>query len=397
MYKRILEGIRVVDMGRFIAAPFCGQILADMGAEVIRLERPGGDVDRQRGPLTPSGRSLYYLCMNRNKKAVTLDMRSEEGKEVFTKLLGVTDVLLHNFSPGAAKTMGLQYEVLKEVNPSIICAAISGFGSDGPYAERVAFDMVAQGMSGAMSTTGFSENGPTAAHIPYCDYGTALNAALGIVLALYHRERTGVGQAFDLSLLDVGVSFVAGFAIAAEYQMSGKVRGQDGNQTVYAVGNSYKAKDGYISLSVIGNAMWAKLCGAVGHPEMAKDERFSSDIRRYENRDLVSKALGRWIAQHTVEEGVTMLQGAGVPSGPVLDIKQMVADPQVGIRNMLFPAPDPELGSVLVPGTTIKFSKTPGVVERGAPDTGESNREIYQGLLGYSNERIENLKAKKVI
>lgn len=393
----ILEGIRVLDLGRYIAIPFGGVLLADMGAEVIRLEKPEGEEDRAMGPLAPNGESLFYIANNRNKKGITLNLQSPQGREIFQQLVRHSDVVLENFTLEAARHFGLDYETLKAVNPRIILASVKGFGSDGPYAHKPAFDPIAQALSGAMSYTGFPGGPPLRSGVPYVDYGTALYAALSVVLALYHRQRTGVGQKVDLALFDTATSFVISSGVAAEYKIGGVVRPQVGNHSFYGLGDLYQAKDGWVFISGVSDGIWRRLLRILGREDLGKDPRFKSDTARYLNRDLLRPVVAQWVGQRRVSEAIEALEKGRVPCGRVNNSAEMVADPQVQARQMLIEVEQPGIGKVPVAGSALKLSAAPVKVERAAPALGQDNEEIYGQLLGYGPEVRAQWKAEGVI
>ncbi len=394
----VLEGIRVLDLSRYVAGPYCGALLADMGAEVIKIERPGGGDERMVGPFAPNGEAMsFYMNLSRNKKGITLNLMGEKGREILRELVKRSDVVLENFTPAAAEAMGLDYQSLKELNPGIILVSVSGFGKYGPYSQRTCFDSIAQAMSGAMSYTGFPDGPPMRAAVPYVDFSAATNAALGTMFALFHRQRTGVGQMVDVALLDTAVAFVAGMGVAAEYQVLGQVRGPIGNHSFYNATDCFRAKDGWVMVSIIGNSLWRRFLGVIGREELASDPRFKDDMSRYQNRALINPIVSQWMAEKTVDEVIRLLEEARVPCGPVNTIAEVVADPQVKAREMLVDVEYPDVGEVPVGGVVIKLSETPGKIRKRGPRVGENNDEVYRGLLGLSPEELERLKAEGVI
>ena len=269
-----LDGIRVLEFGILIAGPYCSTILGEMGAEVIRVERPGGEYDRMWAPVASSGLSMPFMNVARGKKGITLNVRCEEGKAIMDELVRRSDIVVQNFPMPVAKATGVDYESLSKINPSIIVVCISGFGYSGPYAHHVCLDTIAQSMSGAMSFTGFPGSPPTRAAVPYVDFGTAMNAALGAMFALFHRERTGRGQMVDVSLLDTAVSMVASWGVPAEYKLLNVVRQQQGNHSFYNPSNAYQAKDGWVFIAPMAQGMGGELLRAVGREDLAGDEAF---------------------------------------------------------------------------------------------------------------------------
>jgi len=379
---RILDGIRVLDFGRYIAAPFCCQLLADMGAEVIRVERPGGEPDRERGPFASNGQSLYYVTLNRNKKGITLNLDAEPGRGAFAELVKQTDVVVHNQPIKRAQALGLDYPQLAKTNPKIISLAISGFGSVGPYASYTSLDVAVQALSGAASMTGPPQASPMLAHIPFEDFGTALYGALAVTMALFHRERTGQGQNVDLALYATGVSFVGAYGVLAEVALNGVVRKAVGNDIIFAAGGIYRCADGQVAIASPAEPLWRRLCRTIQRPELVDDPRLKGDMARHEHRELVNAAIIGWTSQRTVEEVSKTLAEAGIPVGAVQSVDQVASHPQTKALEMAPTIRQPGLGEVPVAGMAMKFSETPGSIDRPAPAIGEHNKEIYDRLLG---------------
>jgi crotonobetainyl-CoA:carnitine CoA-transferase CaiB-like acyl-CoA transferase len=397
--EKVLQDIRVLDFGRFIACPYCGMILADMGAEVIRIDRSAGEEDRNVGLLGPNGENTSYPSYARNKKGITLNlMNNEQAREVLADLVKVSDVVIHNFSPQAARLMGLTYEQLTIYKKDIILAAVSCYGSDGPYSNRVGFDPIAQAMSGAMSITGFPDSDPLRSQVPWVDYSTALANAVGTLLALRHRDRTGEGQMVDLSLLGTAVSFMG--PVIAEAEVLGRLRPMIGNRGCY-IGPSdlFRCRDGYVYISTIMNTLWARLLQVIGHEELLKDDELYNDFQRFELRTRVDPLIQEWTSRHTVEEVQSKMEEARIPCGRLLKADEVSKDPHVKARRMIeyTDLEEPGLKEMPVCGIPFKLSKTPGKVERRAPRVGEHNKDIYQGLLGYSDERLALLKDRGAI
>ena len=396
--QKVLEGIRVLDFSRYAAGPYCGALLADMGAEVIRVERPGGEADRELGPFAPNGESIVYgMVLARNKKGITLNTRSEKGREILKELVKRADIVVENYGVEGKKIMGLDYESLSQINPAIILVSISGFGSFGPYAKKLCFDAVAQAMSGAMCYTGFPENPPTRAAVAYVDLSSAIYGALGAMFALYHREKTGKGQMVDVALLDAAISFVASMGVAAEYKLLNYVRPQIGNCSFYNYNNTYKAKDGWIFIYTAGNRIWQSLLKVIGREDLAQDSRFKDDMTRWQNRDILDPIISEWVSQYAVKEVFDLLEEARVPCGPVNNISTIVDDPHVRAREMLVDIDFPGLGPVPISGVVPKLSEAPGKIEKRAPLIGEHNEEIYCKLLNLSLEELGQLKQEGII
>jgi crotonobetainyl-CoA:carnitine CoA-transferase CaiB-like acyl-CoA transferase len=328
-----LSGIRVIDFGRFIAGPYCAMLLADMGADVIRVDRRQGSEDRYIAAITESGEGGGFLSLNRNKRNLTLDTSKPESVELIHRLVKGADVVVANLPNNVLKSMRLDYESLKAINPDIILARISTFGPDGPYANRVGFDTVAQAMSGAMSLTGFPGT-PVRDIVPFEDYGTALHTAFGVMVALYHRQQTGEGQIVDGSLLATSIAYVQN--LLAERSVLGIERKQLGNTSFYAApSDAYQTKDGWIVVSAVGNDMFARWARLVGREDFIADPRFAGDQLRADNREAITEAMNAWLATRTTEQAIVELEKARVPAGPVLDLQQVLDDPQVKARELL--------------------------------------------------------------
>jgi len=394
-----LEGVRVLDCSLAKAGPTCGQILADIGAEVIRVEMPGGAYDRDFAPYAPNGQSYYLAYTCRNKKGITLNLKSEKGKKIFKRLLKQTDILIENLGPKGSKAVGLDYGSLKKVKKDIIVISVSGFGQDGPYADRYCFDAVAQAMSGVMWITGFPEHHlPVRLGVSWVDTATGVYAALGSMVALYHRQNTGKGQFIDLSLLDVALSFME--STFGEYKVSGKIRPQIGNANLLvAPYDAYKAKDGWIYLSTGTENTWLGVCKATGREDIARDPRFKStqDRNKPESRQFFKEWLGQWVGERTVKVVVEQFNRYGVPCGPVNTIPDVLSDPHVQARETILELDHKGIGKVPIMGSPIRLSETPPQIRTAAPEVGEHNREIYGDLLGLSPEEISKLEKEGVI
>ncbi|MBM2825233.1 MAG: CoA transferase [Dehalococcoidales bacterium] len=398
MVKEVLQGIRVLDISRYRAGPTCGQILADMGAEVIRIERPGGEDDGRLEPFATGGKSFYLMFTCRNKKDITLNLREPKGQRILKELVKRSDVVIENFGPDVNKRLGLDYESLKKVKENIIVTSVSGFGQYGPYASKLGFDGIAQAMSGLMWVTGFPQGLPVKSGVSFIDTTTGIYGALGTMFALYHRERTGEGQLVDVCLLDTAVSFMETYI--AEYEITGEIHPQIGNCHSYAGPvDACKAKDGYFFIHIVGDAIWGRFLKTMGREELATDQRFETDYKRArpEIRQFFANWLNEWAADKTVAEVVEHFNQAGVPCGPVNTIPQVAADPHIRAREMIVEVEHPEVGNVPLIGIPFKLSKTPGAIKTTSPMLGEHNEEIYCGLLGYTTEELTQLTEKSII
>jgi crotonobetainyl-CoA:carnitine CoA-transferase CaiB-like acyl-CoA transferase len=399
MMEKVLEGIRVLDFGRFVAAPYCGMILSDMGAEVIRIERPGGEEDRIHGLVGETGRNVNFMCYGRNKRAITLDIFSgENAQSVLADLVKNSDVVLHNFSPDAAIKAGLSYEALNKINPKIILTGVSCYGNSGPYANRVGFDFIAQAMSGCMKLGGYPDNPPIRSFFNPIDYSTALSAAVGTLAAIRHRDMTGEGQEVDVSLLQTAVSYASPFI--AEYETFGKKRPMVGNRAAY-VGPSdiFECKDGYVFIANITTGLWRRLAKAVGHEEWIDDPDLKTDLQRFNHREKVDPLIAQWTSEKTIDEVLEKLDAARVPCSKVLDVDEVKDHPHIKAAGMLptVDQGDDEFGEIPVCASPIRMSKSPLKIEKPAPEIGEYNHEMYREVLGYSDTYVQELADRGVI
>ena len=393
-----LEGIRILDFGRVIASAYCGTLLADMGADVIKVERPGGEFDRKLGPFTPDGKAIVYdLITPRNKKSITLNTSHPEGREILDELVKHASIIISGFTPKGNQLMGLDYDRLKQINPGIILVAISGYGQNGPYADRPAFDAIAQAESGAMSYTGFPGNPPTRAAVPFADFSTAILGAFGAMLALLHKERTGAGQLVDVSLLDTAFTFVAGMGVLAEYTLLNQIRPQVGNHSFYNFTDGFEAKNGWVMISVIGNEIWRRFIEIIEREDLLQDERFGDDHNRYHNRHLIRPIVSDWVSRRTVSEVVRLLEEKRVPCGRVNTVRELVNDPHLIAREMLVNRHYPGVGAIPLPGIPVKLSETPGKIETNAARLGEHNKEIYCQLLHHTQKELDSMRQKGVV
>lgn len=394
--SKVLEGIRVIDLSTFHGTPFCCQILADFGAEVIRVEPPAGAVDRELGPFASNGENLLVAMYNRNKKGITLNLQSEKGKHLLRELVDHSDVFVTNLTPRAVKNLGIDYESLRKINPGLVYASITAYGQHGPYAERPGFDCVIQAVTGHMVITGFKDCAPTKAGAAFTDYGSGLYCVVGILLALRHRDKTGLGQEIDISMLDAGVSFME--TVFAQYKVLNEVQPQMGNARPFsAPTNAYKCKDGYVYFAITFNKMWERFTRLIGREDLTSDPRFASSELRRRNREYLDGSAQDWLADKTRHEAVKLLVEAGIPAGPVNTITEAIEDPQIRARDMIVDLEHPGIGKVPVSGIVIKLSKSPGSIETPAPSIGQHNEEIYCGLLGYDKGKLPKLKEEGII
>jgi crotonobetainyl-CoA:carnitine CoA-transferase CaiB-like acyl-CoA transferase len=390
-----LSGIRVIDFGRFIAGPYCAMLLADMGADVIRIDRRHGSEDRYLAPVTSGGEGAGFLSLNRNKRSLTLDPAKPGGAKIIARLVQSADVVVANLPIDVMKKMGLDYETLRTIRPDIILARISAFGPDGPYSHRLGFDTVAQAMTGAMSLTGFP-GAPMRAIVPFEDFGTALHTAFGVVVALYHRKATGQGQLVDGSLLATGVAFMQGFY--AEHHLLGIERRQTGNAGFYAAPvDNYRTQDGWIVVAVIGPEMFARWARLVGREDLLGDPRFADDLKRADHHDVITEIMNAWLASRSTANALAELERARIPAGPVMPATQVIDDPQVQARQLLqfvdYPgAPKP----VPLASPAVRLSETPATIRVRAPMLGEHTDEVLREI-GYADQEILELRRAEVV
>jgi CoA:oxalate CoA-transferase len=394
--QKALEGIRVLDVSRLLTGPFCTMLLADLGAEVIKVEVPGrGDDARLFGPFT-NGESGYFMTLNRNKKGITLDLRKDEGKIIFRDLVKQCDILLENFTLGTMDEWGLGYDVLKEINPGLIFASITGFGQTGPYAHRVAFDAIAQAMGGLMSITGYPDTPPTRVGTSLGDINAGLFMSTGILAALHYRTRTGHGQKIDISMHDAMISILENAVV--RHTMAGENPTRIGSRHAsVAPYDVFKAKDGFIVIACANEATWQRLCRAMGAERFIQDERFLLNANRAKNVEPLKEIIENWSQKLTIEEALQVLESNAVPSAPVTTIDKLVSDPHVLAREMIVETDHPVAGKVKIPGAAIKMSKTPGRVETPAPSLGQHTEVVLTELLGYDQEKITRLKQQHII
>ncbi|WLR52030.1 CaiB/BaiF CoA-transferase family protein [Bacillus tianshenii] len=391
-----LEGIKVVDLSRVLAGPYCTMTLGDLGAEIIKVEAPGGSDDtRYWGPPFKGSESAYYLCTNRNKRAITLNLKSEQGIAVLKKLLADADVVIENFKNGTMAKWGLSYEEMKELNPRIIHCSITGFGRNGPYSHLPGYDFIIQAMAGLMSITGSEESGPMKVGVAISDIITGLNATIGILAALQERNVSGEGQSVDISLYDSQISALAN--VASNYLISKSVPGLLGNQHPNIVPyQPFPTKDGQMVVAVGNDGQFRKLCKVLKVEHLASDERFATNTSRLSYREELVEMLGVEMKKRSAREWLLDLNEAGIPAGPIQNMEELFADPQVEARQMVYTVDHPAVGEVQLVGSPLKLSKTPVQVRRHPPLAGEHTQEVLTEL-GYSEEDVHALFENNII
>jgi len=369
--------------------------LADLGAEIIKIEKPGtGDDSRAFGPHL-HGESAYFMSINRGKKSLTLDLKSEKGREIFLLLIKDADVLVENFKPGVMKKLGLDYDKLKIINPKLIYCASSGFGQTGPYSSRPAYDLIIQGMGGLMSITGPDASQPTKVGSSIADIFAGVFSVIGILSALYNRAQTGKGQMVDVAMLDCMVAILEN--AIARFTGSGVDPVPIGNRhPSIAPFTSVKTADGYINIACGNDALWAKLCEIIGRPDLVSDSRFVSNRTRCDHMTDLLPMLNEAMSGQSSAFWLEKLEAGHVPAGPINSISQVLSDPQVIARKMLLELTHPVAGLIKIPGSPVKLSETPAEVNAPAPVLGQHNEEILT-VLGYSAEQIEMLRSQSVI
>ena len=392
-----LEGFRVLDLSRILAGPFCAMTLGDLGAEVIKIERPGsGDDTRAWGPPFAGGESAYYLCANRNKKSITINLKSDTGKQLTRRLVRKSDVLIENFKSGEMDALGLGYEQLKQENEGLVYCAITGYGQTGPDKDLPGYDFIIQGRGGVMSITGEADGEPMKVGVAITDITAGLFAANAIQAALLARSKTGKGQAIDISLLDAQVAWLAN--VASNYLVSGNKPGRYANAHPSIVPyQSFQAKDGYFCLAVGNDGQWQKLCQMIERPELATDERYATNPARVQNRDTIIPLLQAIFESDEVSAWLQKIKKAGIACGPIQSIDEVFADEQVIARNMRVAMPHPTAGEVHLAGSPLKLSATPVEFRLPPPLLGEHTKEILTTLLGYSVQGVEQLLSDGVI
>lgn len=392
-----LKGIRVLDLSRILAGPYCSMMLGDLGADVIKVEQPKvGDGTRQWGPPFKGGESAYFMCVNRNKKSITVNLKHSEGIKIVKELTRRSDILIENFRYGTMDKLGLDYQAVSRINPRLIYCSISAFGTTGPYRQLPGYDFLVQAMGGIMSITGEPEGPPMKVGVAIVDVTAALYAAIAILSALMNREKTGEGQKVETSLLESQVAWLIN--VGSNYLISGKVPQRYGNAHPNIVPYQvFKAKDGYIALAVGNDLQWKKFCELAGVETLAENPRFKTNPDRVENRKELMEILDEVILKKKKEEWVKLCRDNGIPCGPINTIDKVFNDPQVLDRDMVLEVDHPTAGKIKLAGIPMKFSRTPGLIKSSPPLLGEHTDEVLSDLLGYNRQQILRLREEEAI
>jgi crotonobetainyl-CoA:carnitine CoA-transferase CaiB-like acyl-CoA transferase len=391
-----LDGIRVIDLSRILAGPYCSMLLSDFGAEIVKIENPDkGDDTRAYGPPFVDGESVYFMSVNRGKKSVTINLKTPEGREILTKLIRNSDVLLENFRKDFLSSIGFGYDEVAKLNPKIIYASVTGYGHTGPWAERPGYDLAIQGQGGIMSLTGDPNGPPYKTGTSLADITAGIYATLGILLALQARQRTGKGQKVDVSLLDGQISFLT--YQAGIYFGTGKSPTRKGNQhPTIAPYETFKASDRYFNAAVGNDRLWAQFCDLIERPDLKTHEKFATNPKRVQNHDELYATLEKVFVQKTADEWLTSLERAGLPCGAILSVGEALEHPQVRAREMVVQRPHPKLTSVKMTGVPVKLSDTPGEAGAAPPLLGQDTEHVLRAL-GYTREQVADFKNRGVI
>ncbi|MDP6501392.1 MAG: CaiB/BaiF CoA-transferase family protein [Dehalococcoidales bacterium] len=393
-----LKGVKILDLSWVLSGPLATMVLGDLGAEVIKLERPEvGDLARGNGPFI-DGESSYFLSLNRGKKSLTIDLQTSRGKQLFLELTKTVDAVVENFVPGTMKRLGLDYEAVEKENPGIIYASISGFGQTGPFAQTRALDVIIQAMGGIMSITGESDGPPLRPGASLGDITAGLFAAIGIVSALFERQQSGRGQMLDISMLDCQVAILEN--AFSRFFATGEVPARLGTKhPVFTPFQAFESRDGYIVIAMVGGVrnQWPLFCAIIGRLDLMDDDRYQTGELRTQHYDELEPILNEIMKTKTTEQWIKELTEIGIPCGPINNIEQVASHPQVRAREMIVEVPHPKLGSVKLINSPIKLSRTPVNVDRIASGLGQDTRDLLAGLLKMNESEIDKLAEDKVI
>ena len=393
--SEVLKGVKVLDFGRYIAGPFCGTLLGDLGADVIRIEKVDGSEDRFLSPITEDGDGALFMQLARNKRGLTLNPMKPEGREVVKRLVATADVVVANLPPDTLEAMGLDYNSLRAIKPDIILTMISAFGRGGPYSNRVGFDGLGQAMSGNMYMSGTSEQ-PVKAYAPFIDFGTASLAAFGTMSALFERQKTGRGQIVEGSLFNTALTMMNGTVIEQAAIKANRLATLNRSQTS-APADTFKTKDGWVLVQTVGGPLFNRWTDLMGEDHWLDDDRFKTDISRGDNGEIISERLASWCAERTNEEVLAEMEKARIPAGPILSPQQVLEDPHIAAKGLFESVEYPGLDTPApLMKTPVELSETPGEIRSRAPRLGENTDEIMKEL-GYDQEQIIDLRNKRVI
>jgi formyl-CoA transferase len=393
-----LDDVRVIEIGQLLAGPFCGQLLGDFGAEVIKLEDPGrGDPMRQWGREKPHGKSLWWPVVARNKKSVTCNLRTPQGQDLVRRLVARADVLLENFRPGTLERWGLSPEQLWEINPRLVITRVTGFGQSGPYAPRAGYGSIGEAMGGIRHVTGEPDRPPSRAGVSLGDSLAATYAALGTLVALHQRERSGRGQVVDSAIYEAVLAMME--SLVPEWQVAGYQRERTGPVLPnVSPSNVYPTADGEaILIAANQDTVFRRLAAAMGRPELADEERYATHGARGASMAELDELIGVWTAQRKADELLELLAAQGVPAGRIYRAKDMLADPHFAARESIVRVPHPQFGELAMQNVFPRLSETPGRVRHAGPELGEHNDDVYRGLLGLGDDELEGLRREGVL
>jgi len=391
-----LAGMRVLELAQIMAGPTCGMMLADMGADVVKVEKlPGGDDSRGYSEPVVNGVSAPFMILNRNKRGIALNLKMEQGRDILLRMVRDADVLTENYRRGTLEKLGLGYDVLAAINPGLIYCAVSGYGRDGPYGDKAGFDLIAQGFSGLMSITGEPGGAPVKTGNSIADINAGILATVGILAAYAHKQKTGRGQVVDTSLMEAALQQT--YWHAASYFATGVSPGPTGSaHLLTAPYQAFETRDGWINIGGANQANWERIAQVLGHPEWCEDPRYKDNKARMQNLDSLTAAMSSVLRQHERAHWLAAFDAAGVPAGPVHDIEQALTHPQVLARNMVVELRHPQAGATRALGCPIHFSETPTQIRRPAPMLGEHTRELL-GEYGYSQAQIDAFASAGVV
>ncbi|MFN3332255.1 MAG: CaiB/BaiF CoA transferase family protein [Caldilinea sp.] len=397
MSASLLANIRVLDLSRVLAGPYCTMVLADYGADVIKVETPGGgDGTRAWGPPWVGDQSAYFLAANRNKRSITVDLKASEGRQIIYELAALSDVVVENFKVGGSERLGVDYAMLAAINPRLVYCSITGYGQTGPYKDRAGYDFIIQAQGGVMSITGPEDGEPYKVGVAIADITAGLFAATAILAALHERERSGRGQAIDVALFDAQLAWLAN--VAQNYLATGETPQRYGNAHPSIVPyETFPTADGRIGVGIGTDAQFRRFCAAAGHPELADDARFTTNHARVEHRTTLIPLLQAIFRTQTSGIWLDLFDTLGVPAGPINDVAAALNDPQAAARSMVQEIDHPTVGPIKLLGPVAKFGRTPAQIHSAPPPLGYHTDEVLRDLLGYDADRIAELRQRTVI